>query len=309
MNLMIVNRPKEPQEAAKRLVEYDGEPDKISPSRLIRYSTDDGWKQTVLFKGEILLNFPAQHNDYLEQFIDLKVPTLLTALDISVIAERTKGELSARCGMSNGHRPHSPLSPDRHCASASHPGSDSARVSLPRLRDRRSIKRVFGYRRLAGIQHPAGDAGGTHCIKPELWSGEEVSFQGDFYETQKARLYTRPEQQVHIYISSLVPGSAGFAGKYGDGLLTVGGKEYFHTAGPDQKAFLEGYGRNILPTRRKCITVFCLRKANILAKLQFADRLMTIIGDRQVGFGQRKAWFCPAVMIISGGRYWSPTMS
>ena len=251
----IKDWPKEPQEAAKRLVEYYGEPDKISPSRLIRYITNDGWKQTVLFNGEILHNFPALYNDYLEQFIDLKVPPLLAALNISVIAERTKGELSARCGMRIGHRPHSPLSPNRHCASGSHAGSNSARASLPRLMDRRSIKRVFGYRLLAGIQHPAGDAAGTHCIKPELWSVEEVSFQGDFYETQKAQLYTRPEQQVHVNISSLVPGSAGFAGKYGDRLLTVGGKEYFHTAGPDQKAFLEGYGRNILPIRCQCITV------------------------------------------------------
>jgi len=59
----------------------------------------------------------------------------------------------------------------------------------------------------------------------ELWTGEEISFDGDFYATRKARLYTLPEQPVPIYISSKVPASAGFAGEMGDGLMTTGGQE------------------------------------------------------------------------------------
>jgi coenzyme F420-dependent glucose-6-phosphate dehydrogenase len=58
-----------------------------------------------------------------------------------------------------------------------------------------------------------------------LWAGEEVTFEGRYYRTRKARLYTPPTGHIPLYISSLVPGSAGFAGRYGDGLLTVGGKE------------------------------------------------------------------------------------
>src|SRR5579883_1288393 len=57
-----------------------------------------------------------------------------------------------------------------------------------------------------------------------LWSGEKVSFDGVFYETRKAKLYTLPAEPIPLYISSLVPGSAGFAGRYGDGLITVSGK-------------------------------------------------------------------------------------
>ncbi|HTX43254.1 MAG TPA: TIGR03557 family F420-dependent LLM class oxidoreductase [Methanocella sp.] len=53
-----------------------------------------------------------------------------------------------------------------------------------------------------------------------LWSGDEITFQGDYYATRKARLYTAPRRNIPIYISSLVPESAFFAGYYGDGLIT-----------------------------------------------------------------------------------------
>jgi coenzyme F420-dependent glucose-6-phosphate dehydrogenase len=59
----------------------------------------------------------------------------------------------------------------------------------------------------------------------QLFTGEDVTFEGDYYETHKARIFTRPEQPVPIYISALVANSATFAGKYGDGLMTAGGKE------------------------------------------------------------------------------------
>jgi coenzyme F420-dependent glucose-6-phosphate dehydrogenase len=58
-----------------------------------------------------------------------------------------------------------------------------------------------------------------------LLSGEEVTHQGKYYQTRKARLYTLPAQPIPLYMSSLVPASAQFAGKYSDGLFTVGGKK------------------------------------------------------------------------------------
>jgi coenzyme F420-dependent glucose-6-phosphate dehydrogenase len=58
-----------------------------------------------------------------------------------------------------------------------------------------------------------------------LWTGEKITHQGEYYETQQAKLYTRPDEPVPIYVSSLVPNSAEFAGRHGDGLLTVGGQE------------------------------------------------------------------------------------
>jgi coenzyme F420-dependent glucose-6-phosphate dehydrogenase len=58
-----------------------------------------------------------------------------------------------------------------------------------------------------------------------LWSGQEVTFEGTYYQTRKAKLFTTPASPIPIYISSLVPESATFAGAYGDGLFTVGGKQ------------------------------------------------------------------------------------
>jgi coenzyme F420-dependent glucose-6-phosphate dehydrogenase len=54
-----------------------------------------------------------------------------------------------------------------------------------------------------------------------LWTGGEVTFDGNYYSTRKARLYTPPVSDIPVYVSSLVPESAAFAGIYGDGLITV----------------------------------------------------------------------------------------
>ena len=55
-----------------------------------------------------------------------------------------------------------------------------------------------------------------------LWTGAEVTFIGDYFNTRKARLYTAPRRNIPIFISSLVPETSYFAGKYGDGLITAG---------------------------------------------------------------------------------------
>jgi coenzyme F420-dependent glucose-6-phosphate dehydrogenase len=73
-----------------------------------------------------------------------------------------------------------------------------------------------------------------------LWTGDKITWGGEYYETRGAKLYTRPQnEQIPIYVSSMVPNSATFAGEFGDGLFTVGGKE------PDEyremfEAFEEG---------------------------------------------------------------------
>lgn len=62
----------------------------------------------------------------------------------------------------------------------------------------------------------------------QLWSGKEVSFDGEYYETKKAKLYTLPSQPIPLYVSSLVPASSAFAGAEGDGLITTGGEKPDH---------------------------------------------------------------------------------
>lgn len=99
----IIERwPKEPHESAERLIEHYGEPNEYSATQMIWYDTFDGWKRSILSSEEIPHNFPAEHTDFLEQFIDYNVPldmySPLAIYDGSVMIERTKGEISARCG-------------------------------------------------------------------------------------------------------------------------------------------------------------------------------------------------------------------
>jgi coenzyme F420-dependent glucose-6-phosphate dehydrogenase len=56
-----------------------------------------------------------------------------------------------------------------------------------------------------------------------LWTGQETTFEGIYYHTRKAKLYTKPEKPIPLYVSTMVPESSTFAGRYGDGLITVGG--------------------------------------------------------------------------------------
>jgi hypothetical protein len=90
-----------PRESAARLIDYYGPPDETTPSMLVWRRTNDGWKRTVLSREEVPHDSPAHHTDYLEQFIDYRVPvdrfSALAEFDGSVMIERTKGEISARC--------------------------------------------------------------------------------------------------------------------------------------------------------------------------------------------------------------------
>lgn len=61
-----------------------------------------------------------------------------------------------------------------------------------------------------------------------LWTGEQTAFNGEFYDVQQAKLWTRSDRPIPLYVSSLVPDSAFFAGQFGDGLMTVGGEKPEH---------------------------------------------------------------------------------
>lgn len=59
-------------------------------------------------------------------------------------------------------------------------------------------------------------------IMRRLWDGGTVSFEGEYYQVEKARLYSLPPQPVPIYIAAAGPKSARLAGQYGDGLISDG---------------------------------------------------------------------------------------
>ncbi len=92
--------PDVPREVAQTVMEAYGPPQEATPSRLIWFNNRP-WKRTILYRDVVQHDFPMPHPDLLEQFIDYQAPPEafdeLAKYDGSVIVERTKGEMSARC--------------------------------------------------------------------------------------------------------------------------------------------------------------------------------------------------------------------
>jgi hypothetical protein len=99
---MIAGWKSKPQQVARAMLAKYGLPEEATPMRLIWHHTGP-WKRTEVVNEEIPHNFPKPHTDMLLQAIDYAVPPEkfdeLAEYDGSVIAERTKGELAARCDM------------------------------------------------------------------------------------------------------------------------------------------------------------------------------------------------------------------
>ncbi|MCA1659281.1 MAG: hypothetical protein LC642_01885 [Verrucomicrobiaceae bacterium] len=97
---VIAGWPAKPREVAATMMGKYGPPSEVTPTTLV-WHNNGPWKRTILFRDEIPHSFPAPHTDLLQQFIDYRVPpgkfSDLAAYDGSVIVERTKGEISARC--------------------------------------------------------------------------------------------------------------------------------------------------------------------------------------------------------------------
>ena len=56
----------------------------------------------------------------------------------------------------------------------------------------------------------------------KLFSGEVVKHDGEYFTLESARLYTRPEKPVPIYVATAGPYNAKRTGRHADGLITVG---------------------------------------------------------------------------------------
>ena len=57
-----------------------------------------------------------------------------------------------------------------------------------------------------------------------LWADERVTFEGDYYRTDDATIYDRPEGGVPVYIAAGGPVMAKYAGRVGDGFICTSGK-------------------------------------------------------------------------------------
>jgi len=58
----------------------------------------------------------------------------------------------------------------------------------------------------------------------QLWSEDRVTFEGEYYRTDKATIYDRPDEQVPLYLAASGPAATRFAGRVGDGWITTSGK-------------------------------------------------------------------------------------
>jgi coenzyme F420-dependent glucose-6-phosphate dehydrogenase len=82
----------------------------------------------------------------------------------------------------------------------------------------------------------------------ELWAGESVSFEGDYYTLVNANIYDRPEQPVPVYIAAGGPVVAKYAGRSGDGFICTSGKGmdlYTEKLMPAVKEGAEAAGRTV----------------------------------------------------------------
>ena len=77
-----------------------GMPNEATPTKLFWYRNGP-WKRTVLTSEVVVHNWPTIHSDFLTQVIDYRVPpemfNAVAEFDGSILLDRTKGEVSARC--------------------------------------------------------------------------------------------------------------------------------------------------------------------------------------------------------------------
>jgi len=82
----------------------------------------------------------------------------------------------------------------------------------------------------------------------QLWTEERVTFEGEYYRTDKATIYDRPDKPVPIYLAGSGPAATKYAGRAGDGYITTSGKGdelYTDTLLPAVREGASGAGRAV----------------------------------------------------------------
>ena len=84
------------------------------------------------------------------------------------------------------------------------------------------------------------------ALMRRLWAEERVTFEGEYYQTEKATIYDRPTTPVPVYIAASGPKGAKITGRIADGHICTSGKArelYSETLLPNVAAGLEAAGR------------------------------------------------------------------
>lgn len=82
----------------------------------------------------------------------------------------------------------------------------------------------------------------------QLWREDRVSFEGEYYRTDKATIYDKPAVPVPLYLAGSGPAATKYAGRNGDGYITTSGKApelYTETLLPAVAAGAEAGGRDL----------------------------------------------------------------
>jgi len=80
-----------------------------------------------------------------------------------------------------------------------------------------------------------------------LWREERVTFEGQYYRTEKATIYDRPEMPIPLYVAASGPTAARLAGEVADGFICTSGKPkelYTESLLPKVAEGLERRGRD-----------------------------------------------------------------
>ncbi|MFC5503196.1 glucose-6-phosphate dehydrogenase (coenzyme-F420) [Lysinimonas soli] len=82
----------------------------------------------------------------------------------------------------------------------------------------------------------------------QLWTGDRVTFEGEYYSTVDASIYDRPDVPIPVYIAAGGPVVARYAGRAGDGFICTSGKGmelYTEQLIPAVKEGAEKAGRDV----------------------------------------------------------------
>ena len=97
---IIEDWPHAQKNVARQMIDKYGPPNEATRSKLFWY-WNGPWKRTELSRDVVAHNWPTMHSDFLTQTINYRVPPemfhLIAMFDGSIVPDRTRGEVSARC--------------------------------------------------------------------------------------------------------------------------------------------------------------------------------------------------------------------
>ena len=82
----------------------------------------------------------------------------------------------------------------------------------------------------------------------QLWAEDRVTFEGEYYRTDRATIYDKPGRPVPLYLAASGPAATRYAGRAGDGYITTSGKGeelYTETLLPAVREGAEQAGRSV----------------------------------------------------------------